>query len=441
MKQKIFNNNLNNLKTIVLREKIGDVGKIKYLPSFSKEWKNIIYSYNKNNSKNIPVNTVNINKIIKSYFNLCFKNYKYIGSKKFIHRRRKRRFLKRIYVSNAEIKHTNDKAIITLYILNKEKKTLKKKYFKINNIVNKKWIKDYLFLYQSILVKRFNKHKSIYENLLNTAFNMPLKKFLKFKLEYLNEFTKHINKIHIKKISNNIKKKYKKRYLKLLRKYDLLYSLNQYKFNKQMFLHILSKILNKIIGKKIEYNIINLKSITYNTDIMTNVLALKLKRKNKSYAREMDYIINKAKLPPAINILKKRESALGGKAAEWGSLKPEFKDLKIISNLNKNNLSDLLNNLSSTKEIHSTIYNSISYKNIGGIRLEVNGRLTKRKRAEKSISLVKWKGGLKNVDSLSKQLSSVLFRGKFKSNVSYSLFKSKRRIGAFAVKGWISGIS
>lgn len=29
-------------------------------------------------------------------------------------------------------------------------------------------------------------------------------------------------------------------------------------------------------------------------------------------------------------------------------------------------------------------------------------------------------------------------RGYAKSNVDYSLFTSKRRIGAFAVKGWVS---
>ena len=34
--------------------------------------------------KNIPNNDVNINKIIQSYFNLYFKDHKYVGSKKFI---------------------------------------------------------------------------------------------------------------------------------------------------------------------------------------------------------------------------------------------------------------------------------------------------------------------------------------------------------------------
>ena len=58
-----------------------------------------------------------------------------------------------------------------------------------------------------------------------------------------------------------------------------MYSLNQYKFNKQILLPKLSNILSKIIGKKIEYNIINLKSIAYNTDLFTNALALKLSKK------------------------------------------------------------------------------------------------------------------------------------------------------------------
>lgn len=131
-KMKIYNNNLKRggaAKTILLKKKIGDIGITKYLPSFSKEWKNTIYSYNKNTLKNIPVNDLNINKIIKGYFNLYFKDHKYTGSK-FILLKRRRNLLRRIHVSNAEIKHTNNKAIITLYTLNREKNVLKKKIFK-----------------------------------------------------------------------------------------------------------------------------------------------------------------------------------------------------------------------------------------------------------------------------------------------------------------------
>jgi len=433
---KVFNNNLKNIpKTIALRNKVGDIGKTKYLPSFSKEWKNIVYSYNKNNLKNIPVNDVNINKIIQSYFNLYFKDHKYVGSKKFILLRRRRNFLRRIYVSNAEIKHTNNKAIITLFTVNREKKILKKKYLKINKKVSKNLIKRYFLLYKNNITRIYeilNKQKNEYAFISD---KISKRKFLTYKLEYLNKFIE-LKNLYLKKVWSIIISKYWKTYLRLLRKYDLMYSLNQYKFNKQMLLPILSNILNKIIGKKVEYNIINLKSIAYNTDLFTNALSLKLKKKRMNYIKSMFSILNRAYLPK-INTIKERTLT-----KNVDLFLDKYKDLKIISNLgasSNNNLDKLLGDSSNTKEVHNTIYNSIGYKNMGGIRLEVKGRLTKRYRADRSIYSLKWKGGLKNVDSSFKRLSSVLFRGNSKSNVSYSLSNSKRRIGAFAVKGWISG--
>jgi len=85
------------------------------------------------------------------------------------------------------------------------------------------------------------------------------------------------------------------------------------------------------------------------------------------------------------------------------------------------------------------IFNSINYKNMGGVRLEVSGRLSKRYRADRAIYKLRWKGGLKNIDSSVQGKSSVVFRGFRDSNVQYSWFKSKRRIGSFAVKGWLAG--
>ena len=450
LNMKIFNNNLNNnTKTVALRKKIGDIGKIKYLPSFSKEWKNTIYSYNKNMLKNIPSNDVNINKIIQSYFNLYFKDHKYVGSRKFILLRRRRTFLRKIYVSNAEIKHTNNKAIITLFTVNREKKILKRKYLKINKKISQNLIRRYLLLYKnnvSNIYDIINNHKFLSVNGLGGAHNKMTKKgFLNYRLEYLNKFIK-LKDLYLRKIWSVIISKYWRTHLKLLRKYDLMYSLNQYKFNNLTFLPKLSNILNKIIGKKIEYNIINLKSIAYNTDLFTNALALKLKKKRMNYIKSMFSILNRAYLPK-INTIKERTLVKGQKNIDL--YLDKYKDLNIISNLNNINLDKLLNNINNTtntdkndtenKKIHNLIYNSIGYKNMGGIRLEVKGRLTKRYRADRSIYSLKWKGGLKNVDSSFKRLSSVLFRGNSKSNMTYTLSQSKRRIGAFAVKGWISG--
>jgi hypothetical protein len=73
-----------------------------------------------------------------------------------------------------------------------------------------------------------------------------------------------------------------------------------------------------------------------------------------------------------------------------------------------------------------------------GIRVEAKGRLTRRARASRSVFKMKWKGGLKNVDSSFRGLSTVMLRGHVKSNVQYSLVNTKNRKGAFGVKGWVS---
>jgi hypothetical protein len=145
------------------------------------------------------MNDVNVNKIIQSYFNLYFKDHKYIGSKKFILLRRRRNFLRRIYVSNAEIKHTNNKAIITLFTVNREKKLLKKKYLKINKKISKNLIKRYFLLYKSNINKIYeilSKHKNEYAFISD---KISKKRFLKYKLEYLNQFIT-LKNLYLKKI-------------------------------------------------------------------------------------------------------------------------------------------------------------------------------------------------------------------------------------------------
>ena len=90
--------------------------------------------------------------------------------------------------------------------------------------------------------------------------------------------------------------------------------------------------------------------------------------------------------------------------------------------------------------ISDIIFKSIKYKNIGGIRLEVKGRLTKRYRADRSVFNLKWKGGLKNIDSSFKRLYLQQCIEVILNLIYFILYHtSKRRSGAFAVKGWISG--
>jgi hypothetical protein len=184
-----------------------------------------------------------------------------------------------------------------------------------------------------------------------------------------------------------------------------------------VFLPKLSNILNKILGKKIEYNIINLKSVAYHTDLFTNALALKLRKRRINYINSMFSILNRAYLPN-INTIKERSIIKGDQKMDL--FQSKFKDLKIISNIvfpaatqpgytslgglaQSSSLSKLLDGTypsdinngimhsrdANKENIHNTIYKSIGYKNMAGIRLEVKGRLTKRYRADRSIYSLK----------------------------------------------------
>jgi hypothetical protein len=150
--------------------------------------------------------------------------------------------------------------------------------------------------------------------------------------------------------------------------------------------------LYKITNNKIEYNIISLKSITYNSDIVTNILAQKLKKRRSKHIKNILSVLSKAYLPKT-NIIQER--SLVNRQQSINYFFNKYKDLKIVSNLNNLSLHKLLSNIYSSSlisnydntssNIHNRIFNSIKYKNLSGIRIEVKGRLTKRYRADRSI--------------------------------------------------------
>ena len=86
-----------------------------------------MYVFNKNALNLIPQATELVNKLIKSYFNLYnLKLERKIRSNRLLGRLRKLSSNK-IYVSNGEFKHTNNKVVITLYLFNRQKFNLDKK--------------------------------------------------------------------------------------------------------------------------------------------------------------------------------------------------------------------------------------------------------------------------------------------------------------------------
>lgn len=506
---KIFLHNLkNSTKSVGFKVRTNKVGKSKYLPSFSKEWKNTIYSFDKNTISNLPIFTQTINKILKSYFGQYFvgtETQTFAGEnlKKF---RKISRFLRKIFISDAEIKHTNEKMIITLYVLNREKQILKYKYFQaietiltgkfksLGSAKNSREFKspiNFLISFYSSNIRWFYSYYSRLwsKNNMTLGLNDQMYKhdYLKNKYESLNQF-KIYNSMYIDKLWSKVFENFTTKILQTLGKYSIFFAINQSKFNKTTFLSGLSYILKRIISKKIEYNIVNLKYLTNSPDIFTNVIALKLRKKKMRRLKEVSRVLNRTYMPITNTI---QERTFTGKREDY--YKNKYKDLKITSllkkyylykklrinelkssntlatssNLNfltnksnylkrmfynskKYNLNSLLINPSSyeissqaqdksRRSMINNIYESIRYKNIGGIRIEVKGRLTKRYRADRSVYSLRWKGGLKNIDSSFQRMNTVLWRGNTKSNTAYSISTDKRRIGAFAVKGWIAG--
>ena len=227
-------------------------------------------------------------------------------------------------------------------------------------------------------------------------------------------------------------------------------SLNKYKFEEKL-LYKLKNFIIKYYNKKVEFNIVNIRSVVFHTDFFTKILTSKLLNRKANILAAMDTILNKVVLPKVNRIV---EKSLEKKSLNLLENKYKYLNLSFILNKN-NNLSKVLNKLyhniimdyynnNLNKDffrIYEIIFNSINYKNMAGVRLEAKGRLTKRYRADRAVFKVRWKGSLENIDSSYKGLSSVNYRGYQKANMDYTLLTGKRRIGAFAVKGWISGKS
>jgi len=182
----------------------------------------------------------------------------------------------------------------------------------------------------------------------------------------------------------------------LIRRYKLRLNLNDYKF-KDIFLYKLSLLVSKFYNKKVEFNIIKLRSIVFNTDILTEILKLKLKKRRINVIKAINFILSKVNLPK-VNRIKERATLT--KIIDLNLLENKYDNLSLNSIVNNNNLdkvlSELYNNSFGKKNydnksfnIKDIILSSLKYKNIGGIRLEIKGRLTKRYRADRSIFKVR----------------------------------------------------
>jgi len=497
IKPLIFTKKLNDsIKTIPLNKVKNTLGLVRYFPPANQEWYNSIYAYNSAYIKNIVVADKNLNKLIKSYFNICFSK-KLLQNKRIL-TRYKRLTVNKVFVNKAELKHTNSKVIITLYIYNEERRILLNRLKRIESILFSSFKPSLNELSRNKALSLFNKISIIRQGKENFSFKIwleecrnhiievinleekVLKTIDKSKLKNQKELEIEILKEDVKKISAiiticendpNIYVKYSNIYNKFLSEtfldreiiiiayFKLLLSLNKSKFEDK-FLFKLKTLINKIYNKEIEFNIINLKAVYLNSDIFTQAISLKLTNRNNRLLTILKYFLYMVKLPKA-NLLKERFSHINIKNLWDNRVKnltlSSILDLKndslnrllidLFSNSNflkKSDGREFCTNNNTTKpnldiNLLNYVLNSLKHKSMGGVRLEARGRLTRRFTASRSVFKVKWKGSLRNIDSSYKGLPSVMIRGHVKPNVQYSIINSKTRNGAFGIRGWISG--
>ena len=338
-------------------------------------------------------------KLIKGYFNTYHLSLESLLRKARLRRRYRKISTNRIFISDGEFKHTNDKVNITLYVYNKQK---------LNYLLKLK--KRYTRLFTKA---RFTRKLKLIRNVGLSILNQQKEKSI-ILANVLPKYNSKVNTVQNIFYSRFIKTSLKR--LKFYMLYKQILYINKAKFENS-YLQGLISLIKKIFNKNVEFNIINLKYFYFNSSIYTQPLELKLKKK-RNVLRYLKVLIRKAKIK---NI----------------KLVEKSKKFFTINNFDTNNLVDDLmqQDKTNTKYLKKIILNEIKYKRVSGVRLEAAGRLTRRFSASRSQRKTKYKGNLENAYSSIKGYPTPVLRGNFKANLQRTVINSTSRVGAFGVKG------
>ena len=401
-KQKTFcDSNLNKKYKVI---------KHKNYAGLDRQWQDSVYCYNSIYNKTL-CNSNNVTQyLINNTINAFVPS---IMSKK-----------KNTFSSKPEIKHTNNKAIITIYLYSGIKNDLRK-LMRCLKLV----IRGYIFKKRPILAfrkksyvkKELNKKRIPYTakglNLkLKNGWKIRLIKKLRQKLDlkfrrleknyrftkrYINHKLKKYNSLSMAFKLINLNKKAlftKLPFVTLLNYYNKLFIIKRKKLN--ILFNLKSKcivnIIKKIYQKNIEIDLVRHKYKYMNSDILCNYLSYRIPRKKIKPLRLFFRSLIKART--------KRETYLDRKLI-WDSEITKYKKRHVLRFLR--------------------------FRFVTGIKLRASGRLTRRRTASKSISVRNEKGFFRSITH------SNIIGNNLGSNLQYSILKNKTRNGAFGIRCWI----
>jgi len=361
--------------------------------------------------------------LIKCYFNLFNPKYETKINSVNTSIKLRRLSINKIFVSKADIKHTNSKIIITIFIYNRQKKFYLNKLNKINTLL------------QLNNTELFNKIKLEGENIIKQVYKE------KKLLDGITELGSYdiFNAYEERIFEDFIRKSLAKEMLKVF--YDNLLYFSKSKFENTSLLK-LNDLISQFYKKKVEFNIVNLEYIHLNSDILSESIVIKLRKRSNRLLQVLKTSLNMVKLPllNKLSVSNNLNKIKYGKTLSLNNNQNLFALLQILNKIKNNDefdqvLQTIFPYIYKEEDIQKVILNCIKDKSISGVRIEAAGRLTRRLIAARSVFKLKYKGSLKNIDSSYKGLSSVILRGHVKSNIQYTNINSKTRNGSFGIKG------
>jgi Mitochondrial ribosomal protein (VAR1) len=332
------------------------------------------------------------------------------------------------------------------FVLNKDKEFKKGSFRLLKNIQNDTIVAIKKIKMSELLLSVFiNIPFTISTNyyLLGIANNMTgglfsfEKRVLDMSVKKNKEKPNFYNKLIAPKLCLNLPELFRYMYKNMFssKYYSSILLLNSIK-SSYPYLYRLVNILKKRYNKNISLNVVYLKYLYLDSNIMATAITTKLKDRKKRVLRVLKRILGLIKKPYfKIHLYNKKKTL--EKVNSNFLLMDKNRTMSTYS-LNQNNLynKELFENPSHYKP-RLFLYH-LKHKTVSGVRIQGSGRLTRRLTASRSISKYKYMGSLQNLESSRQGVSTIMLRGFMKSNLQYNNINSYNRNGAFGVKVSVS---